>query len=379
MPGTQALIITTISGTLMVGMILSLLGALRTPLARHLGREEGQAGGLRLVFLVAMIAALVLSGLLVDLWGTREGLILGSLATAVGLASLGLSRAYPQGLGAAAILGGGLALAHTATATLLPTALEAPDEPTRATNLGYLFVGVSTLLMAGLLPVLERKLGLRQSLLILALVCLLPAVAAGFTPGPAFPQTSQGSATAVLADPRLWLAALVLFLYYPLEMVLTAWAPAYLTEVGRAPGSIPFILLGYWIAFLVARFLTAFALPGFVPWLILLLILLAAATVGNLSGIYRATGGTLGLWVLGACLGPVFPSLVGLVLQMFPSHPALAFGAVVAVGSSSTLVLPPLFESFARGHSVRLSMRLVMLAALVLAAPTLVLCLVVRE
>jgi hypothetical protein len=64
---------------------------------------------------------------------------------------------------------------------------------------------------------------------------------------------------------------------------------------------------------------------------------------------------------------------------MFPRHLPLAFGTVVAVSSASALVVPPLFEGFARGHSVRVSMRLIMLAALVLAAPVLVLCLVVES
>jgi fucose permease len=380
MPGSQALILTAVCATLTVGMLLVLPTALRVPLARQLGRAETGAPGLRRVFFLAMIPALLLGGLLVDRLGIQEGLIIGSLATAVGLASLGRSWGYRAALGAAALVGTGLGLTHTATAALLPAAFDTPDRPTTATNLGYLFVGLSSLLLAGVLPVLERKLGLRQALLVLGLVCLAPAAAAGFAPKDAFPAPAPTGATgSILGDPRLWLAGLVLFLYQPLETIVTTWAPAYLAEVGRTPRAIPLVLVGFWIAFLGSRFLMALAWPELVPWLVLVLMILAAATVGNLSGMFHAGGGTVGLWLLGACLGPIFPSLIGLVFTARPHHPGPAFGLVVAVGSSSSLVLQPLVEHFARGHSVRMTMRLVMLVALVLAAPTLVLCLVIPQ
>jgi fucose permease len=376
MPASQGLIITTISGALLVGLVLPLLGSLRRPLARHLGRDERQTRGLWLVFAVTLLPLMLVAGLLVDRWGPRDGLILGSLATAVALAALSLSRTYGRALASAALLAAALAVLHTATAVLLPAAFVAPGRPTTSTNLGYLFVGVSTLAMSAVLPLLERRLGLREGLLILALVSLVPAAAAGFTPAGDFPAPERTAETAaVVSDPWLWLAGLVLFLYYPLENVLTAWAPAYLAEVGRTPRSIPVGLAGYWIAFLSTRFLTALAPAELVPWLTLLLMLLAAATVGNLSGSYRPVAGTTGVWVLGACLGPIFPSLVGLVFQRFPEHQALAFGLLLALGGSGGLVLQPALEHYARGHPVRFTMRLVMLVALVLAAPALVLCL----
>jgi fucose permease len=278
-----------------------------------------------------------------------------------------------------ALVGAGVALFYTATATLLPLALVFPnaasERPATATNLGYVFVGLGTLLTTAGFPLLERKLGLRQALLVLGLLCLVPAAAAALAEFPAAPPSAD--ALGVLADPRLWLAGLVLFLYQPLERVVTAWAPAYLVEVGRTPRVVPLVLVGFWVAFLGGRFLMALAPAVFVPWLMLLLLILAAATVGNLSGMFHTTGGTLGVLLLGACLGPVFPSLIGLVFSAFPGNTAAAFGAVVAVGTCSDLALQPLLERFARGHAARVTMRLVMLVTLVVAAPALVLCLVI--
>jgi fucose permease len=257
----------------------------------------------------------------------------------------------------------------------MPAAL-APQNPPSAANVGYLLIGLSALLLALVLPILERKLGLRQLLLFLALVSLVPAGTAGLAPADDFPNLlPTESLGQILVDPWLWLAGLVLFLYGPLEISLGAWAPAYLKEVGRSPQGVSVSLAGFWLAFLGGRVVAATAPPAFVPWLLLLLLVMAATTVGNLMGIFRPTGATLGVWLFGLCLGPMLPSLVGLTLERFARHAAPSVGLLLALGSTSGLVLQPALEHFAQARPVRLTMRLVMLIALALAAPLLALCL----
>jgi fucose permease len=376
--GSHALLLTAVCATLLVGLLQTLPNALRLPLARQLGQEEGRARGLSWAFPVSLVPAFFVSGLLVDRLGVQEGLIVGSLATAVGLASLGLSRGYRPAVGAASLTGAAVALTVTATAALLP-AVVAPHPPTTAANLGYLLVGVSALATAGLVPLLDRQLGIRKCLLVLALICLLPTALASLAPENTFPQPPiRGETDNVLLDPRLWLAGLVLFLYQPLEAVVATWAPAYLGDVGRSPRGVSWVLLGFWIAFLSGRFLMALALPAFVPWVMLLLLVFAAIVIGNLSGMFHATGGTLGIWLLGGCLGPIFPSLIGAVWQTkdLGQHAGLTFGVVLTLGSFSNLTLLPLVEGVARGQPVRRTMRLIVLALLIVAAPMLVLCLV---
>lgn len=379
MSGSQALVITAVCTLLTVGLLLPLPAVLRLSLAARLGRDEAHAAGLRWVYLLTLVPAFLVSGLVINELHLQEALVLGSLATGVGLASLGRSWGYRPALGATALTALALAFLYTAGVALLPAAFVVPGprpRPATSTNLGYLFLGLSSLLIPALGRLLERKLGVRQALLVLALVSLVPAVAAGLAPADDFPATPPAGTLEILADSRLWLAGLVLLLYLPLEALVTARAPAYLAEVGRSPQGLPLALLGFWIALLCARFLTALAPAGFVPWLVLLLLVLAAATLGNLSGIFHSTGGTLGVWLLGACLGPVLPSVLGLVFQGFPEHPALAFGVVMAVASCGSVAVQPLLERFADRHAVRVSMRLVMLGVLMVAVPALVLCLV---
>jgi fucose permease len=374
MPGSQALLITVISAALAVGLILRLPMALRPQLAAHMGGDDRRARLLRLVFILALIPMHLVAGFLVDSWGVQEGLIIGALGTAVGLASLGLSREFRQALGAVALLGAALAVLHTATAALMPQAFDR-DLPTTAACLGYVFVGLGTAGAITFLPWLVRHWGLRHGLLGLALVYLVPAGAAGFTSPQHFPAQATGQMTTIFAEPSVWLAALVVFLYLPLETLVLAWAPTFLGEVGRSPEAVPVVLVGYWLAFLASRLLMAVALPVLVPWLMLILIVLAAVVVGNLSGSNQPTGGALGLLLLGACLGPIFPSLVGVVFLHFGHHLALAFGLVMAVGSAGSLLWQPPLEHFILRQPVRPTLRLVMVAVLVSAAPALVLCL----
>jgi fucose permease len=365
-----------VSGALIVGMVLPLLASLRPALARSLGRDEASTGGPRLVFLATLIPSFLVSGLLVDWLGPQEGMILGSLGTAICLAWLGLNRTYLGVLAASAGLGAAAALLQTATTVLMPAALGLARMPTSATNLGYLVVGLAALGASYLLPLLEKKTGLRQGLLLLALVSLVPAAAAGLAPAEQFP--SRGWAPGVgevLSDPWLWLAGLLLLLYSPLESAATTWAPEYLAEAGRSPRGVGVVLVGFWVAFLGGRFLVALLPPLLVPWAVLFLLLLAAADVGNLMGVFRPAGATFGVWVFGACLGPVLPSLVGTTFGRFEAHRGAAFGLLLALGSAGGLVVQPAVAWFARGRPVRYTMRLVMLVALLLAAPALVLCL----
>jgi fucose permease len=114
------------------------------------------------------------------------------------------------------------------------------------------------------------------------------------------------------------------------------------------------------------------------PWLIVVLALLSAVTLGNLVGATYWRHGGLGLLLVGACFGPIFPTLVGLVLQTFPDAQGVAYGTMFAVGGTSGLMLPPLIGYYARRKTVREALRIPVVLALLLAAPALVLALVLR-
>src|SRR5208283_4760080 len=96
------------------------------------------------------------------------------------------------------------------------------------------------LLAPGLARLLQGQFGFRRSLQVLALICLLPALPAVLAPASAFALPRAPAAVGnVLADPCLWLAALLALLYQPLEGSLSSWTPAYLKELGYPQSTAP--------------------------------------------------------------------------------------------------------------------------------------------
>jgi hypothetical protein len=107
------------------------------------------------------------------------------------------------------------------------------------------------------------------------------------------------------------------------------------------------------------------------PWLILILALVAATVLGHLSGASRLGNAGGGLLFLGFLLGPIFPTLVGLLFSHFEQNRGTAFGAMFALGATSNLFLPPLIGAYARRTNVQRSLRIPMVLALILAGVSL--------
>src|SRR5262249_46322965 len=99
---------------------------------------------------------------------------------------------------------------------------------------------------------------------------------------------------------------------------------------------------------------------------------LAAVTVGNLVGAPANRKAGWGFLVLGLILGPIFPTLVSIVLKL--GHPpGTAYGTMLAIGSLARLGRPPLIGLYARGRSVQHALRIPLVLALLMAAAATVL------
>jgi len=375
MTGEQLLVVTTVSGALVAGLTLGLSGCLTGPLARHLGTSEARARILGAIFQLLLVPMMLVSGLLIDKWGPQAVFVLGTLLTAIGIASLEFTRSTRAIVPVFLALAAAGAGVTTSSVVLMPAAFF-PHREVAATNLGYVAFTLGFLLAPGLARLLESHFGFRRSLQVLALICLLPALPAVLAPASVFalPGPPAGGGN-VLADPRLWLAALLALLYQPLERSLSAWAPTYLKELGY-PQPSPLLWGSFWGVFLGARLLVVpFVQTGQAPWLLLLLALLAAITLGNLVGAYRPASGALGLLLVGLCFGPLFPTVVGLVLQMFPDQPGTGLGVILSSGAMGSLLFPPLIDIYARKASARMAMRIPLGFALAMMGPALVLAL----
>jgi len=104
-------------------------------------------------------------------------------------------------------------------------------------------------------------------------------------------------------------------------------------------------------------------------------VLASAITLGNLAGAYGRNSAPQ-LLLVGALLGSILPTFLGVLLRQFTETQGTALGFMFSLGTISTLIVQPLLARVGRGHSVQVIIRVPLALALVVAVPCLILALV---
>jgi len=385
MNGLDTIRAVTISGAFVFGMMLALVGSLKLALAKRLSIGEGRVGGLLSALHLAFVPTMPLAGLLIDRTDWRFVLVAGCVLTAFGLYLLTVRATYGAALASLLLIGIGAACVSAACVVLMPAFFDwDPKKTAAAVNIGMVFFALGSLVTPTLVDLLLRTYDLerfQRTLIFLAVLCLVPAAVTvvQWSVAGQIPSGSKSAGlAAVLSDAKVWLAGLVFFLYGPLEFAVGTWATTYLIDHGYSDRRAARLLSGFWLTFLAGRLLTAYledknfigeaAEAALIP----LLGIAAAVTLGNLVSAPATKKTGVGLLVLGLILGPIFPTLVGMVLKL--GHPpGTAYGMMFAIGSLGSLLLAPLIGLYARGRSVQLALRIPLMLALMMAAAAVVL------
>jgi fucose permease len=380
MTGMQTVTAATIGGALIFGMTLALLGRLKLALAQHVHLGDAHVRRLLLALNIALVPLVLLSGILLDIYGARPILVTGSVMLAVALVSLSLRPSYPHAFASILLAGFSASALGTASTVLMPHIFFASEESAASLNLGYVFIALGALLTPVLTDILMAKIELRRTLAVFALLSLAPAFLGVLAPNEHWQITDHpGDPSAFLAEPAGWLAALVLFFYAPLEAAISLWTFSLLAERGQNERQATSLLSGFWTAFMVSRLLVALAqhMDWLTEWwdpsLIVVPPLLAAVLLGNLAGASPRAQPRSGLILLGLLLGPVLPTLLALVFRrVAPAQQGTAYGLVFAAGSLGGLLLAPLITLRAR-PPLQTALRLPIFLALLVTAIALVL------
>jgi fucose permease len=369
-----------ISSAFIFGMVAALWGSLKLTLTRSLNLGEGHVGSLLTAFNLALAPMMLLSGVLIDTWGVRPVVILSSTATAASLFALSYGPAVSRSF--AAVLLGGLGAAGLCTGAivLMPEALF-PQEPTPSLNMGIVFIAVGALVAPVFADVAIRVIGYPRAMAILASLCLVPGVFALLS-GTEDLAAGNNDPTEVITRHSLWLAALVLVLYTPLEASISFWATTYLTEHGTNERRANWLLTGFWATFLASRLIVAalmhgrYLRPEWSAWILVLPALMTAVILGNMAGTVDAGRAARGVLLLGFCLGPIFPTLVGMVYEQLSQAEVhcegTAFGTLFAAGSFGSLLFGPIIGAAVNRRSMQAALRIPMIGALLLTAAALV-------
>jgi hypothetical protein len=287
-----------------------------------------------------------------------------------------VSRSLAQALAPIFLIGGAGACLGIGSFILMPRAFF-PGSPVAATNFGTLFMAGGALLTPPLAAKAIGRWGLQKTLLSLALIALVPGMIATLTPWEE-KVPGAGAAGWGLDSPLLWLAALAVLLYTPLENRLAAWCTPYLTHMGHQPNLASVLTTCFWLSFLLARLGTSLlAAQGFViedpePWIVFLLALGVAIVLGNMAGNVTPRSAGLGMVLAGAGLGPIFPTLLGLVIRLFPDTPGAACGVLFAFATLGGMVLPALLGDREPAANPEKALRMPLVLSLFLAGIALI-------
>ena len=357
---------TWIAGLLACGMGVALLGSVKIALAQRLQMDEARVGGLVSMFGFAMIPVMLTMGFLTDLLDKQVVVIAGSFLISASLLVLARSTKYWSALVAVLLLSAGWSALVNVLNVLMQSAFGGTQ--TYAMNMGNSFFCLGAFLTPLLITFLLPRTGFAPALLVLAAFALVSgALAFGVDFKALLPPAVEGADPGIgvlLSDRIMWLTALALLFYAPMEATMAAWATTYLADKGMAEGRAATTLSGFWLAFMCSRLATAlivarFPLPpgGDTLLIIALSILCILVWAGAVFSRGRVTAGTM-VVLAGLVFGPTFPTIIGVLMghvsqDISPVLGGRAVGLFFMIGGVGWSVIPILIGAYARKTSIQ--------------------------
>lgn len=363
MTALQFFVFTTLPIT---GMCYAVLGALKLPLAERLQIGEAKVGGLVSSFGIMVGPIILAAGFLSDGIGRQGVWVGGAIMVTVALILLSRVKSYPIAVVSVLLLSGGwAAMINVAN----PVMFMAFDNPLTATNTGDFFFGLGAFLTPAGLAVLLRKLGYSPAVGLLAALAAYAAVLGLFVDLQP-PATEASAAETVpssgfgdlISDPIMWLCALTMLLWAPLESATAAWTTTFVSTTEPKDGSVieenpvrrtkiaEWTLSGFWMCFMGSRLLMAIyhqlyeskdpIFEARVTHIVLAALAIVAMTVLVRSRSRRLTVGVI--LFSGLLMGPFFPNLMAILLDHVPVEVSGRAVGIVFAGASIGWTLIPL-------------------------------------
>ena len=203
----------------LTGMCYAVLGALKLPLADRLKMDEAKVGGLVSSFGFMVGPIILLCGFLADALGRKGVWLAGSALVALSLLLLARTQKYFWAVVAVLLLSAGWAAMINVGNVLMYLAYA---NVFMATNLLDFFFGLGAFLTPAMAVLLIRKLGFSRAVSTLGALMAIPAVFSLAVHMQSVPAAKPVGFGALAGDPVMWLCALTLMFWVPVESCTAA-------------------------------------------------------------------------------------------------------------------------------------------------------------
>ncbi len=329
---------------ILIGANDGALGVLIPSMRAFYHVDNATIAWLFLMSIIGYFSASFNNGLLMAKLGTRRFLLLGIGLFICGAGLFGLHPPFVLFLCTGILLGFSVGIIDAGLNTYVASL------PNNATLLNYLhaFYGVGALLgplVASSL--LALQFGWQSTYLAWAALALVLFVGLWF----AFKHPLQSNFAVQTSNVRfealhlrsVWLATLFLCFYVGVEVGLGNWGYSFLTLARSGPVLISaWIISGYWLGLTLGRLTLANLAPRLGVRRLITLCLGGVVLGLLLAWVIPGFGGAaLGLWLIGFCLGPLFPTMIALMPQLIPARllPS-AIGFLTSFASAGTALFP---------------------------------------
>jgi fucose permease len=256
---------------------------------------------------------------------------------------------------------------------VIPAFSRGADDEAFASNLANVFFGLGAFLTPVAVTWLLRRLSFPTTLCILGGLALVPVVLAlrvGFSRFTPEGEAATVGVETLLANPILWLCGIGLFFYGPMEASLSAWTTTYLRDQGVQESTAAGMLSAFFLSYMAARFVTALALPA--GWEREFILALGVISVVILLAMVYNRGASSAILLVLACgliFGPIFPTLIAVLLKNFEPHThGRAVGLFFAIGGVGWTMIPIFVGNYAQRTSLQRALIIVVGAAVGLTA-----------
>jgi fucose permease len=363
------LMATACTGTFAFGTLIAFLGATLPELRTRLDFGIAQSGTLISLFFLPQIPMSFVIGPLIDRFGKKPVLTIGSLLCAVVLAAVSVAPTYTVlgmlvlvlGLGASCINSG----ANTLVADLYP------ENPSGALNLANSFFSLGTVCFPLLVTLLAHRYGVATAIVVVGISNAIPGV---LSVAQSFPQArSKGGLNwtqirKAMLNTSILMLALVILLYSSLEASTAGWLRTYLEQEFSSSARTSGLILSAFFACMMVGRLAASQITKRIRASVLVAVCAAGAVIGL---VLLALGWNVQIAiaaavVCGLCYAPIFPTTMGIASRFFPEIFGTIFGVLMAAGFLGSMILPAAVGYVSKASTVKAGIWLIPVSAFLL-------------